>query len=466
MALRMLLPRFLGAEELGILTYAESWSGLILGFSQLGVGVWLMKNVAVHPEKAGESTASALLMTGGLGALLWLVVIIIPALRGKSPSELLVVGIMGVYMLMFIIQRAVFRRVCVALNETRRVSKLEVYQRMLTLACVAVALVVWPKSAGAAIAQLIGQLFIFILLWKYLVNVNALKANATVAKSFDIARQSLPFFMASVLVDVTGNINAPLLDYFASPAEVGLLGAALRIQGAFLIFIPVIDTSVQPTLARLYATDRERYGLYVRNLLRTVLAFSILIGLAMATFGDVAVKVINGDGFSDAVRTLILLGPATILTFLASYLGSAAMMNNKGYAMAIQTALVLVTNVVLAFLILPEAAARGPGLGAGAVAVITGIGELLIVIGFGFILGRKIVPPSTIVHAVLAFFACGVAAWYADALNQINIVLRIMFLATAYVAYVLATGLVKKSDLTFIQEILSRRANRSANRQI
>jgi O-antigen/teichoic acid export membrane protein len=456
-ATRILLPRFLGTAEIGRLTFAESWANLFLCFGQLGIGTWFMKHVSVRAAASTESAPSALFVSAIAMGLLWLAMVGALVLQGRDAGTITIVSVFGVYVALYLTQRGALTRLCVALGYTKFISTTDVLQRVVMIVTIVTALLVWPSAMGASLAMLAAQIVTFFAVMIYLARKGHLNWNFSSRHGLEIARQSMSFFIATVVVDVSANLDISILEHFSNPDEVGLLGSARRIQGALLMFVPAMYTSAQPTLARLQATDQKAYIAFFSELMRAVLAFSIFVGFGMAMFGDVAVRILYGENFSAASRSVILLGPATILTYLATFMGSTVILSSRGYVMAIQTLIVILLNLGLSIWLIPKGVSAGVGHGAAMTASVSAMTEFVVVAGLWAILGLKMIRPALMAHVVIWFVICFGVASNESMMAGVQVWERIPLFIFVYVFYAWLTGLIKWKDIEAVRQILGKK---------
>ena len=462
-ATRMLLPRFLGTAEIGRLTFAESWANLFLCFGQLGIGTWIMKHVSVRAAASVESASSALYVSAIAMGLLWVAMVGVLVFQGRDGGTVALAGIFGIYVALYLTQRGALTGLCVALGYTKYISTIDVLQRVVTIVAIVVALLLWPSAMGATGAMMLGQLVAFFAVMIYLSKQGHLNWNISARHGLEIARQSMPFFIATVVVDVAANMDIAILEHFSTPDEVGLFGAARRIQGALLMFVPAMYTSAQPILARLHSSDQEAYRTFFWELLRAVLAFSVFVGFGMAMFGDVAVRFLYGDNFSDAARSVILLGPATILTYMATFMGSTVILSSRGFVMAIQTLVAIALNLGLSIWLIPKGVSAGVGHGAAMTATVSAMTEFVVVIGLWAILGRQMIRPALMAHVIVWFVICAGIASNETMMAGVTFWERVPLFILVYGFYSWITGLIRWKDVTTVRQLLGQRDSKTSN---
>jgi O-antigen/teichoic acid export membrane protein len=449
---RMAVPRYLGVTEMGHLTFAESWANLILSFGQLGVGTWLMKNVSTQKEVSRKSLFSALTMASVLMTFLWLIMNALIWLRHGAEANLWLSGTIGAFVALYLLQRGILRRNCIALGLTKFISKVEVFQKAITTIFVISILILRPSALNVAIAMLLPQFASILFALFYLARLGHFEISGSVQHSFEIAKQSLPFFAASIFVDITANIDVPVLEYLSSPYEVGLLGACLRIQGALFLLIPVLQTSAQPELARLFIEDKKEFSLKVKEVFRLVVLVAIFVGFGTVTFGSSVINQVYGASFQDAVPCLVALGPVTILTYVASFMGSTATMTSKSSSVAWQMFWAVAVNLVLSYCLIPIGLTYGAGHGASTAAIVTAITELFVVCGLWRALGVQTIPIKQMLHVFVAFPLCAALAYFVDSAAALSFFQKVTFFVIFFVSYASITGLIRLDDLKYLRK--------------
>jgi O-antigen/teichoic acid export membrane protein len=141
--------------------------------------------------------------------------------------------------------------------------------------------------------------------------------------------------------------------------ESGLLGAAFRIF-TVLAGIPLLLVSTAfPVLARAAHTDRERLQYGVQRLVDIALIVGSWMALATILGAEVAIDIVAGAEFEDAVPVLQIQGLALLVGFLAVTGAFALVALRRHTALLVGNLVGLATSIVLTAVLVPLHGAEG-----------------------------------------------------------------------------------------------------------
>jgi O-antigen/teichoic acid export membrane protein len=167
--------------------------------------------------------------------------------------------------------------------------------------------------------------------------------------------------------------------------ETGLLGAAFRIF-TVLAMIPLILVSTAfPVLARAAHTDQERLQYAVQRLVDIALIVGTWMALATAFGAAVAIDIIGGAEFADAVPVLQIQAPALLSGFLAITGALALVSLHRHVALLLGNLAGLTAIVVLTAFLVPSHGAEG-----AAIAMLAADTGLVVIYGI-VLFGSRIV---------------------------------------------------------------------------
>lgn len=180
-----------------------------------------------------------------------------------------------------------------------------------------------------------------------------------------ILRLTIPFAAAAVAGTLYAQVSLLALSLVATERDTGLFAAAFRIYSVLAVIPGLLVASAFPLLARASRDDRHRFAYAVTRLWEASLTLGAGIALLTAVAAPLALDVIAGDGYSDAVDELRLMSIALLATFVIA-LGSFSLLALERYRSVVGANLVgLVLSGGLA-----AALGASQGETAGAIAVV------------------------------------------------------------------------------------------------
>jgi O-antigen/teichoic acid export membrane protein len=163
--------------------------------------------------------------------------------------------------------------------------------------------------------------------------------------------------------------------------ESGYLGAAFRIF-TVLAGIPLLLVSTAfPVLARVAQTDRERLQYAIQRLVDIALIVGTWMALATIMGAGVAIDIVAGADFEQAIPVLQIQGVALLASFLAVTGAFALVSLHRHVALLVGNFVGLVASIVLTAVLVPEFGAKGAAI--ATLAAESGIVALYGIVLFG-----------------------------------------------------------------------------------
>lgn len=455
----VLLPRYLGPEQFGALSFAESFTTGLFVVLFFGVDVYIQREIPVRPGHASD-------FHGGLLALRLLCV---PLLLGAGALVLRATGqaTLTSLVLLFGLWQVLVRH-----NETLA-AMLRANGTVDGLSAqTVVAKLVWGAGMVAAAACGLGlhAIALAYLLPEALKTVAlsvltrrhlklALRWDPAALRS--VLAASLPFFINSVAIVVYSNVDRfILMTVTRSEAEVGWYSAAANLSNLALLLSPVVTWVMLPLFSRAYADSRDEFLATVRHGLELVLVVAIPLSLALGLGAEVWIR-IPGKDYAPGLVSLHLLAPLQTLTYVNIVTAQALIVLRRSWTVtAISVFGMLLCPVLNLSLVGPARALldAAPGHASAATAGAKLLTEAAVCVGMTWALGRTLFD-ARLRSTVLRNAACCVLTIGVHfALARMGL-LRVAVDALVYVVLALAFRVIPFADLA--REIRRRRAGSS-----
>src|SRR5215472_9395006 len=454
-ALAILLPHFLGATNLGKLGFAFGLTLITGQLANLGVSVYLTKEVARAPERAGSLAASALAMRVPLSAGAALVAVAIVSIGSHGDLTRTVVLVLSVGILLDAV-RAVVQ------------GTLQGLHRMTTLAAFpAITGAVYAVGAGFALTrgagvvavavayvagQAAGLVVSTVSLWRVLPRLP--RPNWRICRMLLIG--ALPFFVWQAALAVYGQIDSVILSYLTNDAVVGWYVAAYRIV-TLPIFVPTVLMTVAFPALSAASRDPERFNAIVRRAVQVVLLTTTPMALGIMLLPDRIVHALHWpDQFQHSILPIVLLAPSFPLVAVDMMIGTALTARDRQKQWALTGVGAAVLNPTLNLLLIPWTQLH---LGNGAIgaAAVTTVTELFMMVVGLILMPRGVLGRETAVWALRCLGACAVMAVVVLLLRGATIAVPVVVGALTYVAASLSFGTLSLSDVrAALRHVVSR----------
>lgn len=174
-----------------------------------------------------------------------------------------------------------------------------------------------------------------------------------------LLRVALPFAIAGFLSQVYENMDMILLGYFVGSEEVGYYSVAYKIVIVLSSIIAIYSQSTWPVMIRLFATNQQQVGDFLRQNLHTMLYFMIPVITGGTILAHSLITAFFGEVYAPAVMPFILLLYYVFFMALSITMANLllAVKKDKNYLRAL--ALGAVTNVAVNLILIPHWRATG-----------------------------------------------------------------------------------------------------------
>jgi O-antigen/teichoic acid export membrane protein len=405
--MRFWLPRHLGPERFGALSFADAFAATFFVVLGLGLDPYVRKEVTVRPDHASD-------FYGGISALrlvlsLAVVGTMILVLRatGRPVAVQRIVFLFAAAQL-FVTNNATLSALLHAKGHVGGMSVLAVATKILWAAGAMLAIVLhaglWALALAFLASEAIESVVLFALAGRHLRLRASIDAKATKA----VIILCLPHFVNLFATTAYGKLDVTLLAITATNQEVGYYAAASAIASGALLLTPLIGWVMMPSLARAAARSHEELYGRVRRAAELVLGVAVPAALFVALGSDLAVKILFGAAFEPAGHALRILAFTFVITYAAMVLAITLIMLDRAWTLAVVSLAGLGVNLLLNLVLVPRTFARFGAGGGGVGAALALLGTEIFVTSLMLTrVGRGVVDRRNATVLVKSLAACG-----------------------------------------------------------
>ena len=443
---RLVLPRYLGPSALGTLTFADAFTATFFVVLNLGVDVYVRKQVSVHPAHASDFFGGAAALRVALTALL-LAAMSVEMHLTKRPADVRRLVYLFAFAQFFVTMNATLSALLHAKGNVGGMSVLSVVSKVAwgagMLVSISLGTGLWAFAAVLLVTEALESVFLFRLAVRHLGLVLRVDLHATRA----MFAASLPYYLTICASTVYGKVDVTLLDLLGNSREVGWYSASSTIAGLTLLVTPLIGWVLMPAFARAAARSHEELYALVRSSTRIIMTVAIPASLFVSLGADIWVRFLFGAAFAPAAMGVRILATTFVLTYIGMVYAMTLMMLERAWTLTAVAFSGLVVNVALNLvLIAPGLRALGQG-GGGAACALAVLGtEITVTFVMIGLVGRHAFDRATVAVIAKSAAACAVAV----AIDRIAASLggrRLVLDAFVYLAIVLATGALQPREL-------------------
>jgi O-antigen/teichoic acid export membrane protein len=453
------LGRSLGTVDFGLLYLVTTMTTFAYGVVEWGQNLYVTREVARSPERAGELLGSAIAFRVLCAAAVAAPAVLLAWSLGYPKSTVALCAIMLLTWLpVSIVQThgVVFRG-----GERMELDALTtVAAKVLSLGATIAALALGGRVLAVIVAQGIAAAVGAAAAFAVFRSVGLPRPRIARRVLRELLVGGAPIVALNVAIVAQPYLDAIVLSKLAPAHVMGWHAAAKTFMAALVTPAAILASAAYPRLSRA-SSDPEAFRRELGTALRPLLW--IAAGVTTATFvmADVAVGAVYGHaGYGPAVAALELFAPALLLFFIDILFGHACVASGRAKAFAVAKGVSVVVSTALDVVLVPFFQARTGNGVLGVVAAFAG-SELVMITAALVLLPRRALHRGLLADVARAVVAAAGAPLLLLALPPLGVTARAVIGAGAFLAVSAAVGLVRLGDVAQLREGL-RRPSRSA----
>ena len=441
----LLLPRYLGDVNLGKLTFAFALTSLTGLLADLGVTMYLTREVARDPSSANRLTMNLMVMRVPLSLALAAVTMVIARVSGYDNNTRELVDILSLGIVVMSLS-SVVNGTLQGLQQMRTIAITSVLTKVGYAVCASALLVVGAGALAVSIAWVcVGALA---LVYSAIVLARRVHLTPTISLTAwrSLALAGMPFFVWQAALLVYGQIDTVLLSFLTTDAVVGWYSVAYRIV-MIPVFIPTIVVTVLFPALSAATNDHRTFASIARRGVHVIALVSTPMALGIMLLPDKIIRLLGYPiNFDNSVIPLAFLAPHLPLAAIDVMIGTVLNARDRQRQWAMTGVAAAILNPLLNLVAIPYAQAHW-GNGAIGAAAITTLTEIFMLVGGLRLLPSGVFERSTLtdlLKVAIATASMSVIVWLS---RDLPIVFPIALGVAVYAVTCLLTGAVSLGEL-------------------
>ena len=358
----VLITRYLGVSDYGILGFAISLTGILAITIDFGMSTHIIRHIATDYDSAPKYLGNVIPLKSllSIGTLVLTLIILI-----LLKSNELTITIT----LLFTIERIINSFIAL-LNGSFQAFEEGKYQgignsilNLLLFAFIIISVYTDLGIYGITISYLIANLIALIYLY-YVFNKNITKPKFEFDKDFckKVIIISIPFAATSILYSIYYSIDVVMLNQMVGNYATGIYNATYKLISILTLFYSVYAAVVYPVMSKMFKNDKKLLIITFEKSIKYLMLIIIPIAIATMIYSTDIIQFIYGHEYDAAAAPLSIL-IWTITLLLVN--GVCNMLLNASYKEITITkiyAIAAVVNVVLNFFLIPNYSYNGAAL--------------------------------------------------------------------------------------------------------
>lgn len=302
----MLVPRYLGPEKYGVITYAYSFVVIFSSFATLGLNDIAVKELLDNNNEKDEVVGTMILMK--LAASLFSIVfinILVFITNGNTVVRFAVL-LQSLSLLFQSLDTLTFYYQSQYLSHKTAIINVLAYTITATFRIYGILSgkdVKWFAFAVSFDYLVISAFLLFV----YLKDGHKLLFKYKVGKSF--LAKSYNYIFASLMIGIYGKIDVIILENNISDAAVGYYSAATTLVNAWPFALQALIDSFSPIIINNHQNnDYVEYERHLKQMYATIFYISMLVGFTILIFSKYIIGIIYGEAYLLASMPLKIAG--------------------------------------------------------------------------------------------------------------------------------------------------------------
>lgn len=306
LVISILTARYLGPDNLGIITYASTFVTSFMPIALLSLEYVAIKEIVRKPDKAGEVLGSGIAMRIVAGFLCIILIVCIVNILKPNNKEYVIVAALNAVSLLFYsftlveswLQAHLWSKYATIIKSIAY-TVMSLYKVYLLITSKSV---IWFAFSTSLDIIIIALLYIYLYFFRQKLRMTV---NRTMMKGLLI--QSYPFILSGLMVVAYGQLDRVILEQYHGVNALGQYGIGLSLCYMWQFIPTAIITSARPLILKAKENDSVNYMRRLKQLYSFVMWLSILVAILFTIFGDRIVKIMYGPEFAESATALKII---------------------------------------------------------------------------------------------------------------------------------------------------------------
>lgn len=372
LGVNMLVARYLGPANNGILNYVNSFVLFFTSFCTLGLNNIIIKEFITNPEDEGNILGSALCMRLISSIIsMFALLVLIYFIKGKD-KYLVLIAFLQSFALLFAAMDAIkywyqskLKSKTTAIVETIAYIIMSIYK---------ILLVVFKKSlAWFAFSISLDVFIISILLLFVYKHDKGQKFSFSHSTAKRMLKQSYPFIISGLMITIYAQIDKIMLGSMMNFESVGLYTAAITITGLWNFIPSAIIESARPLIMEAKENDNDLYVHRLKQLYAVLIYLSIIYGIFITLTSKYVILLLYGKDYLGASSALVIAVWYTAFSLMGAANNIFLLCEGKNNFVQWICIIGAFTNVILNYLMIPIWGIKGAAIATLLTQVITNL---------------------------------------------------------------------------------------------
>ncbi len=349
------VARYLGPEQFGLFSYAQSFVGLFTAIATLGLDGIVIRELVKDESRRDEllGTAFYLKLVGAFCVLILLAVAVNFTSNDATTNSIIFIIASGTIFQSFNVVDIYF--------QSRVMSKFVVYANFISLflsSLIKVVLILNEAPLMAFVWVVLFDSFVLAVGFVYFFFKNSsfkiqdLKFKKETALS--LLKDSWPLILSSIVIFIYMKVDQVMIQEMLGSVAVGQYAAAVRLSEAWYFLPMVISASLFPAIINAKKVSEELYYARLQKLYDLMVWMALAIAIPMTFMSAWVIELLYGGAYNEAGAVLMIHIWAGVFVFLGVASGKWFVSENLQLMSMWRTFFGMIVNIILNIFLIPK----------------------------------------------------------------------------------------------------------------
>lgn len=446
----LLIARYLGVSDYGILGFATSFTGILAILNDMGIATHIIRHISTDYDSTNKYLGNGLVLKSIFSIANFGLSLVILIIMRCDPITIAVTMLFTIETIIKALY-GLFTGTFQAYEEGKYQGISNTLMNLLLLIFIFLVIFTDKGLFGITFAYILANLIGFICLYYYL-QKHITKPKIEFDKQFckTIVIAAIPFALSSLLYTIYYSIDVVMLTELVGNYATGIYNATYKLISVLTLFYSVYIAVIFPVMSKLFKNDKKILIISFEKSAKYLTLITIPLAIATMFYSTDIITLFFGKEYAAASSPLSILIWTICLLFIN---GAAATLLNASYeevAVTKVNAIAAVFNIILNFYMIPHYTYNGA-------AITTVLSDLLILLIYLYLMNKKGLTPQKrllfdIGKIITASAVLGIALYFLNLNMWVAIPVGIII----YLAVIYLLRFFDDDDKYVIKEILGK----------
>lgn len=350
----ILIARYLGAHNYGILGFATSLTGILAITVDFGISTHIVRHIATDNDSAPKYLGNAFPLKSIFAVSSFIITLIILLIM---KCDELTITITLLFTLEMIIKSFIglMNGGFQAFEEGKYQGIGNTLLNVILLIFILVAIFGNFGLLGITLAYLISNSIALIYVYTTFTR-HVTKPHFELDKAFckKITIYSLPFALASVLYSIYFSIDVIMLENIIGNTATGIYNASYKLINVITLLYTAYTAVIFPVMSKFFKNDEKLLDISYEKSIKYLMLIMMPLAMSMMIYSRDIILLIYGSGYIDSAPTLSILIWTVCLLFVASPGNILLEASHREVTVTKIYAIAAVFNIVLNLILIPK----------------------------------------------------------------------------------------------------------------